>query len=116
MDPDRSELAVRQRGAMQTRASGDVMVHVQHGSKVRGFQTVEVHGDGGQVIGQALAAVQAHARGRAQAVHQFGRQFHLAGVDIRHPAAVQPLLPRPQRGHPTMFGVPDSSLQGYSSG
>ena len=71
MDIKRSELAVRQRGAVQTRACGDVVVHVH--SQVRGFQTVEIHADGGQVIRHAPAAVQAHAGDRVQAIHQPGR-------------------------------------------
>jgi hypothetical protein len=76
MDPERSELAVRQRGAVETRAGGDIVVHVQHGSEVRGFQPLEVHGDGGQVIRQAFAAVQAHAGDGARGLSRVDQECH----------------------------------------
>jgi len=84
--------------------------------QVRGFQTVEVHGDGGQVIGQALAAVQAHARVARKPSTSLAASFISPAWIFATPRLSSHSCPAHSAATPTMFGVPDSSPRGTLPG
>src|SRR5664280_1676759 len=91
------KLGVHQRCAMQARASCNVVIHVEHDPDIARIDALQVHEDGGEVVFQAVAAVQLDAFDSPEAIHHSLRQLHLARMDTRNAVLVQPVLSGPQR-------------------
>ena len=82
VDRHESELFVNERCAVESGASGYVVIDVEHSSDVTGFESLDVHGDGGEMVLEAVAAIEFDAIDGAEPVDEFLCENHFAGVRL----------------------------------
>jgi hypothetical protein len=66
----------------------------------------------GDVVGQVVLTVEAHARDGAEALHEPPHQAHLVRLDRGQALSLDPLGASVNAGDAMMFGVPYSSATG----
>ena len=91
-----TELAMDQRGAMQSGTRGDVVIYVEHYSDIAGIDTSEVHENRRKMIFETVATVETYSFDLSQALDEFFCECHLLPMDVLHATLIEPILARRQ--------------------